>query len=86
MEVHSSTIELTTTTKLLKFVLLLEQWPCRMEWLLQFFGNVEQNSVLKLAPDQLKIFQDNDLKSTVRNDNSMTLITLEDCFVRGLIY
>ena len=37
-----------TTCKVLRYVILLEQWPCRMSWLLQYIENLEQKKRHKL--------------------------------------
>jgi hypothetical protein len=37
-----------STRDILRFVILLEQWPCRMSWLLQSIENIEQTKTFSL--------------------------------------
>ena len=38
-----------TTSCILRYVILLEQWPCRMSWLLQYIENLEQKKIYELG-------------------------------------
>lgn len=62
-------------------MILLEQWPCRMAWLMQLLEIVEQNSVLNLAQDHSKTTP---IEWKVLRE--MTAADVYKEYVHGLIY
>jgi hypothetical protein len=67
---ESSPILRQLTSKILKMVILLEQWPYRMAWLLQLIEDVEQMSTHSVEDSRMKRFLQECLGRKVRPDES----------------
>jgi hypothetical protein len=66
----SSPILPQLTSKILKMVILVEQWPYRMAWLLQLIEDVKQMSTHRVEDSRMKRFLEECLGRKVRPDES----------------